>query len=139
IRDSRVHSTENVVAAIARAHQPPKVLVQASAIGYYGMHGDEELTESNPSGFDFMAVVCREWEEAAAHAESLGVRLATIRTGVVLARDGGALAFMTPVFKWLPGGAAPVGSGDRPFQPASGKQWMSWIHIDDIAGIYLLA
>ena len=65
IRDSRVYGTENVVAAIARAKGRPKVLVQASAIGYYGPHGDEELTESSPSGSDFMAVVCREWEDAA--------------------------------------------------------------------------
>ena len=76
IRDSRVYGTENVVAAIARAKGRPKVLVQASAIGYYGPHGDEELTESSPSGSDFMAVVCREWEEASRPAEALGLRVA---------------------------------------------------------------
>lgn len=138
IRDSRVYSTENVVRAIQRAHNPPKVLVQASAIGYYGPHGDEELTEECPSGSDFMAVVCREWEEAAAPAAALGVRLATIRTGVVLAKGEGALGAMTPLYQ-LFFGAAPVGNGGKGFSPASGDQWMSWIHIDDIVGVYLLA
>jgi uncharacterized protein (TIGR01777 family) len=139
IRDSRVYSTEHVVSAIDKAHARPKVLVQASAIGYYGSRGDEDLTESSPPGSDFMAVVCREWQEAAAPAESLGVRIATIRTGVVLAKGEGALGVMTPIFKWLPGGAAPVGSGESGFKPAKGRQWLSWIHIDDIAGIFLAA
>jgi hypothetical protein len=139
IRDSRVYSTENVVAAIGKATNRPKVLVQASAIGYYGPHGDEELTEDSPSGSDFMAVVCREWEEAAQPAESLGVRVAAIRTGVVLARGEGALGVMTPIFRWLPLGSAPVGNGGGLFKPAGGRQWMSWIHIDDIVGLFLLA
>jgi uncharacterized protein (TIGR01777 family) len=128
IRDSRVYATEHVAAAIAAAGSRPKVLVQASAIGYYGPHGDEPLTESSPSGSDFMAVVCREWEDAAAPVESLGVRLATIRTGIVLAKGEGALGTMAKFFR-LPL-AAPVGTG---------RQWMSWIHIDDIVGILLLA
>jgi uncharacterized protein len=139
IRDSRVYSTEHVVAASAKAHQKPKVLVQASAIGYYGTHDDEEFTEESPSGSDFMATVCREWEEAAAPAMSLGMRLATIRTGVVLAKGGDALGQMAWLFKWVPLGAAPVGSGSNAFQPARGNQWMSWIHLDDIAGLYLKA
>jgi uncharacterized protein (TIGR01777 family) len=140
IRDSRVYSTENVVAALSRAKARPKVLVQASAIGYYGPHGDEELTEESPSGSDLMAVVCREWEEASRPAEALGVRVARIRTGVVLARGEGALGVMTPIFRWLPGGAAPVGNGGGGLlKPATGRQWLSWIHIDDIVGIYLLA
>jgi uncharacterized protein (TIGR01777 family) len=139
IRDSRVYATEKVVAAIARAKTRPKVLVQASAIGYYGPHGDEELTEESPSGSDFMAVVCREWEEAARPAKNLGVRLARIRTGIVLARGAGALGVMTPIFRWLPLGAAPIGSGGSFVGPARGQQWMSWIHIDDIVGILLLA
>ena len=139
IRDSRVYATENVVAAIGRAKAPPRVLVQASAIGYYGSHGDEDLTEDSPSGSDFMAVVCREWEEASHPAEALGVRLAKIRTGVVLAKGEGALGAMTPIFRWLPGGAAPVGNGGSLLKPAGGQQWMSWIHIDDIVGILLLA
>ena len=137
IRDSRVYGTEHVVAAIAKAKVPPKVLVQASAIGYYGPRGDEELTEDSPSGSDFMAVVCREWEEAAHPAEARGVRVARIRIGVVLAREAGALAVMTPIFRW--GGAAPIGSGGGLLKPGSGRQWMSWIHIADIVGIVLLA
>lgn len=139
IRDSRVYATQNVVAAIGRAAQKPKVLVQASAIGFYGPHGDEELTETSPSGTDFMARICREWEEAAEPAEGLGTRVATIRTGVVLAPGAGALGVMTPIFKWLPGGAAPVGNAGSLFKPADGRQWMSWIHIDDIVGLFLLA
>jgi len=137
IRDSRVYGTEGVVAAISRASNRPKALVQASAIGYYGPHGDEELTESSPSGTDFLAVVCREWEDAAKAVETLGTRLATIRVGVVLSREGGALKVLTPIFKYLPGGAAPVGSAGGLL--ASGQQWMSWIHIDDIVGIFLMA
>ena len=138
IRDSRVFATENVVKAIAAATRKPKVLVQASAIGYYGTHDDEELTEQSHSGSDFMAKVCREWEDAAHPVEGLGVRLATIRTGVVLAKGEAALGVMTPIFK-IPGGAAPVGSGHSPWMPGTGKQWMSWIHIDDIIGIFLAA
>jgi uncharacterized protein (TIGR01777 family) len=137
IRDSRVYGTENVVAAIARAKGRPKVLVQASAVGYYGPHGDEELTESDPSGSDFMAVVCREWEEASRPAESLGLRVPRIRTGIVLAAGEGALGVMTPLFKIGPG--TPIGSGGSAFKPASGAQWMSWIHLDDIVGIFLMA
>ena len=138
IRDSRVEGTENVVAAIKSCAGKPKALIQASAIGYYGSHGDESLTESSPGGSDFMARVCREWEDAAKPVESLGVRLATIRTGVVLAPNEGALKVMTPIFKWLPGGAAPVGSGDSGFKLGKGQQWMSWIHLEDIVGIFLL-
>ena len=139
IRDSRVHATEQIVKAIAAADYRPKALVQASAIGYDGPHGDAELTAESPVGSDFMARVCREWEEAAKPPEGLGVRLATVRTGVVLAKGDGALGVMTPIFKWVPGGAAPVGSGHHPLGPGKGEQWMSWIHLDDIVGIFLLA
>jgi uncharacterized protein (TIGR01777 family) len=139
IRDSRVYSTDHVVAAVAKCHVKPKVLVQASAIGYYGTHDDEILTETSPSGSDFMASICREWEDAASPVVQLGLRLATIRTGVVLAKDGGALKAMTPIFKWLPGGAGPVGSGSNPLQPGKGNQWVSWIHLDDIADLFLMA
>ncbi len=139
IRDSRILATENLVSAIARTSGRPKALVQGSAIGYYGPRGDEELTEGASAGSDFLAGVCREWEDAARPAESLGLRLATVRTGIVLARGSGALGVMTPIVKWLPGGAAPVGSGGKRFAPARGRQWMSWIHVDDIVGIFLLA
>lgn len=137
IRDSRVYGTGNVLAAIARAEQRPATLVQGSAIGYYGAHDDEELDESAPSGSDYLAVVCREWEEAARPAVDLGVRLATVRIGVVLAKGEGALGTMTPLFKFAPG--TPVGNGGSLFVPASGRQWMSWIHLSDIVGILLLA
>ncbi len=135
IRDSRVQGTDHVVAAIRTARKKPGVLVQASAIGYYGPHGDEELDETSPSGSDFLAVVCREWEQAAEPVTEQGVRLAIVRTGIVLASGEGALAIMTPIFKFGPG--APIGSGGSLL--ARGQQWMSWVHIDDIAGIFQLA
>jgi uncharacterized protein (TIGR01777 family) len=138
IRDSRVLTTQNLASAILRAKNPPKTLVQASAIGIYGPQGDNELTEESPSGTDFMAVVCREWEDAAAGLDKSGVRVPIIRTGVVMTQGEGALGAMTPIFKWLPGGAAPVGSGGK-LGPGRGNQWFSWIHIDDIVGIFLMA
>lgn len=136
IRDSRVHSAEQVASAIRQARERPKVLVHGSAIGYYGPHGDEELTEAGPIGSDFLARVCREAEEAAGAVEGLGVRLANVRTGIVLSPDEGALKVMTPAFRMFPG--APIGSGGR-LGPARGEQWMSWIHLDDIVGIFRLA
>ena len=137
IRDSRVLGTENLVNAIRDARRRPRVFVHGSAIGFYGSHGDEELTESAESGADFLAVVCRELEDVAQPLEALGVRLATIRTGVVLGKGAGALGVMAPLFRW--GGAAPVGSGGHPLRPARGLQWLSWIHLDDIVGLFLLA
>ena len=136
IRDSRVYAAEQVVAAIRQAQTKPKVFVQGSAIGYYGPRGDEELTEESAPGSDFLARVCRETEEAAEAVDSLGVRRAVIRTGIVLAREGGALGIMTPLFRFAPG--APIGSEGK-FGAAKGQQWMSWIHIDDIVGIFRLA
>jgi uncharacterized protein (TIGR01777 family) len=138
IKNSRVASTQHVVEAVHHAASPPRVLVQASAIGYYGPSADQTISESTPPGKDFMADVCVAWEAAAQPVESLGVRLATVRIGVVLAPGEGALGVMTPIFKWLPGGAAPVGNGGG-LLPAQGRQWMSWIHVDDIVGILLLA
>jgi uncharacterized protein (TIGR01777 family) len=132
IRDTRVRSTENVVQALGRnprsASGAPKVLVNASAIGYYGPHGDEELTEDSPPGDDVMARVCVDWEAAAKKAEPLGVRVAILRIGIVLDKAGGALKQMLTPFKMYAGG--PVGSG---------KQWMSWIHHEDLVGLILLA
>jgi uncharacterized protein len=136
IRDSRVHATEQLVAAIRQASTKPRAFVQGSAIGYYGTHGDEELTEESPPGADFLAKVCRETEEASEALDGLGVRRALVRTGIVLAPGEGALKIMTPIFKLSPG--VPIGSGGR-FGPAQGQQWMSWIHIDDIVGIFRLA
>jgi len=135
IRDSRLHSAENLVDAIKNATSRPKVFVQGSAIGFYGPQGDEELTESSPSGNDFLAVVCRECEDASTSIEALGVRRAVVRTGIVLAPGAGALKIMTPIFKLGPG--APIGSGGGPV--GKGEQWMSWIHIDDIVGIFKLS
>jgi uncharacterized protein (TIGR01777 family) len=132
MRDSRVRSTENVVAALVkaprRADDTPKVLVNGSAVGYYGPHGDEELTEDSPPGDDFLAKLCVEWEAAAKPAEAAGVRVVLLRTGVVLDKEGGALKALLPPFKLGAGG--PVGSG---------KQYMSWIHHADEVGIILLA
>jgi uncharacterized protein (TIGR01777 family) len=136
IRDSRVHATQHVVAAIGEARKRPQALIQASAVGYYGSHGDEELTESSPSGSDFLGVVCREWEEASDPVEDLGVRRAIMRTGIVLAAGEGALGAMALPFKLGPG--MPIGS-DGKFGLATGEQWMSWIHLDDIVGLFLLA
>jgi uncharacterized protein (TIGR01777 family) len=132
MRDSRVRSTEHVVKALARnprtAAGAPKVLVNASAIGYYGPRGDEEISEEGAPGDDTLARACVAWEAAARQAEASGVRVAIVRVGVVLDKSGGALAKMLTPFKLGAGG--PVGSG---------KQWMSWIHNDDMVGIFLLA
>jgi uncharacterized protein (TIGR01777 family) len=135
IRDSRVYAAQQVLAAIRQAQAKPRVLVQGSAVGFYGACGDEELTEASPPGSDFLARVCRETEEITEPLESMGVRRAVVRTGIVLAPHEGALKIMTPIFKAGPG--APIGCAGRFF--ARGGQWMSWIHIDDIVGIFKLA
>ena len=127
IAASRVDAAERLCAAIAKAPVKPSVLVNAAAVGYYGPHGDETLDEDSPPGTDFLATTCVAWEEAARKAEALGVRVALIRTGVVLG-DGGALAKMLPPFKAFAGG--PVGSG---------RQWMSWIHRDDLVALFAFA
>lgn len=90
LRDSRVHSAEQLSAAIKKAHNPPRIFIQGSAIGFYGVRGDEELDESGSSGSDFLAVICRETEEASAGLEQIGVRRVCVRTGIVLAAGGGA-------------------------------------------------
>jgi uncharacterized protein (TIGR01777 family) len=132
LRDSRTQSTANVVEALARkprtARGQPKTLINASAIGIYGPHGDDEVTEESPPGNDFLARICVEWENAAQQAEPLGVRVAIVRIGVVLERGGGALSKMLTPFKLGVGGK--VGSG---------TQWMSWVHNADVVGILLFA
>ncbi len=132
LRASRLQSTSNVVAALARnprtASGAPKVLVSASAIGYYGAHGDEELTEESPPARDFMGTLCVDWEQAALQAQAHGVRVALVRIGVVLDKRGGALAQLLTPFKLGVGGPA-----------GSGKQWMSWIHHADLVGLLLFA
>ena len=126
IRNSRVIGTRNLVAGIAEAAEKPKVLVSASAVGYYGDRGDEKLDEQSHAGTGFLAEVCEEWEHEAMAAEALGVRVVCVRIGIVLAEDGGALKKMLPPFT--------LGVGGR---LGSGKQWMAWVHIDDLVGILL--
>jgi uncharacterized protein (TIGR01777 family) len=135
LRDSRVHSAEQLSAAIKRARKGPGIFIQGSAVGFYGIRGDEEIDETGSSGSDFLAVVCRECEEASAGLEALGVRRALVRTGIVLAPGEGALRVMTPIFKLGPG--TPIGGSGKLL--AQGNQWMSWIHLDDIVGIFRLA
>src|SRR2546422_2422402 len=126
IRQSRVLATCTLVDAIAAAEPRPRVLVNASAVGYYGPRDDEPLDESAGPGAGFLADVCRAWEQEALRAEDIGLRVARLRLGVVLAADGGALARMLPPFRAFVGG--PIGSG---------RQWMSWIHRDDVTGLVI--
>ena len=130
IRESRVNGTRLLAETLAGLEQSPRVLVSASAIGFYGDRGDEELTEGSPAGSGFLSEVCREWETATEEAEGKGVRVVHARLGVVLARDGGALAKMLTPFRLGAGGI--IGSG---------RQYMSWITLDDtVAAIgHLLA
>ncbi len=121
IRTSRVEGTRRLVKALTGLDSKPAVLVSASATGYYGDRGDEELTEDAAPGSGFLADVCREWEAEARKAAELGIRVVTPRIGMVLGPDGGALAQMVPPFKMFLGG-----------QLGSGRQWMSWIHIEDM-------
>ena len=123
IRDSRVLGTRTLAEAVARMESKPRVMVAASAIGFYGDRGEEVLSEESPSGTGFLAEVCREWEAASGPVERAGVRVAHIRTGVVLSKHGGALGQMLLPFR--------LGLGGR---LGSGRQWMSWIHVDDIVG-----
>jgi uncharacterized protein len=125
IRDSRVLSTRNLVAALEGlpADSRPSTLVSQSASGWYGPRGAEPVDESEPAGDDFLAQVCVEWEAAARDAERLGVRVVVTRTGVVLSDSGGALEKMLPPFKLGVGG--PV---------AGGHQYVPWIHSDDVVG-----
>ncbi|MGH7796891.1 MAG: TIGR01777 family oxidoreductase [Candidatus Binatia bacterium] len=126
LRSSRIDSTRALVHAIAKAKVKPKFLLSASAVGYYGPHGDETLTESGAAGSDFLSQLCLDWEGEALKAEAHGIRVAIARTGIVLDRGKGALEKMVPPFKMFLGG--PLGSG---------KQWMPWIHIDDEIGLLL--
>jgi uncharacterized protein (TIGR01777 family) len=121
IRDSRVLGTKNLVNAFAQLSSRPKVLISASAIGYYGDRGEETLTEDAAPGSDFLAQVCRDWENEALKAESLGMRVVRLRIGLVLGRGGGTLQALLPLFRVGLGG--PLGSG---------RQWWSWIHRDDL-------
>jgi uncharacterized protein len=129
IRDSRVVGTRHLVQGIAQAAVKPATLVSASAVGYYGSRGDEELTESAAPADDFLARVCVEWEREAMAAADLGVRVVTARTGIVLGSgSGGALAKMLTPFKLGAGG--PLGNG---------RQWMPWVHVADLTRLYVHA
>jgi uncharacterized protein len=123
IRNSRVLSTKHLCEAIAKTPEPPRVFISGSATGYYGDRGDEVLRENSPSGEGFLPEVCREWETATKPAEEAGIRTAHLRTGIVLSAKGGALRAMLTNFKLGLGG-----------EIGSGRQWMSWIHMQDHIG-----
>src|ERR1700760_2571649 len=129
IRESRVRGTRNLLAGLRAAGNAPGTLVSSSAIGYYGARGEEPLDEEAPPGSDFLAEVCVEWEREAEKASTeLGMRVVLVRTGVVLDKNGGALEKMLPPFRLGVGG--PV---------AGGRQFISWIHRDDVVGMIVTA
>ncbi len=123
IRESRVEGTRNLATALAHCEAKPRVLVCASAVGFYGNRGDEPLREESPAGQGFLPEVCREWEDASRIAAEAGIRTVNVRIGLVLSPKGGALGNMLKPFK--------LGLGGR---IGSGQQWWSWIHVDDIEG-----
>lgn len=124
IRDSRVFGTRTIIEAFAKIEKKPTVFISGSAIGFYGDRDDDEMTETSSAGDTFLAEVCKEWEAESRRAEDMGIRTVLLRTGIVLSKDGGALATMLTPFKLGVGGV--VGSG---------KQWMSWVSLDDVIGI----
>jgi uncharacterized protein len=128
ILTSREVGTRQLVAGFAQADPAPRALIAASAVGYYGPRGDERVTEEAEPGDDFLARVCVAWEREAAAAREHGARVVSVRTGVLLDGEGGALAQMLPFFRLGLGG--PV---------AGGRQYMPWVHAADVAGIYLAA
>ena len=123
---SRTEAPRRMLEQLAKLRRKPGAYVSASAVGYYGPSGNDALTETSPPGNDFLAQVCVRWEHEAERAANLGMRVAIVRTGVALGRDGGALKQMLPPFKAGLGGI--IGNG---------QQWMSWIHIRDLVNIYL--
>jgi uncharacterized protein (TIGR01777 family) len=128
IRESRVTGTRHLVAGLRDAEPRPRTFISASASGYYGPRGEEPIDEDAPAGGDFLAQVCAAWETEAGKAAELGVRVVQVRTGVVLDRSGGALGKMLPPFRLGIGG--PV---------AGGRQYMSWVHSDDVVGMMVAA
>lgn len=128
ILQSRTAAPARFIETLATLDRKPAVYVSASAIGYYGTSETATFTEADPAGHDFLAHVCEQWEHVAGTARNLGMRVACVRAGLVLAANGGALAKLLPIFK--------AGTGGR---VGSGRQWYSWIHIDDAVGIFLLA
>lgn len=128
IRDSRVQGTHLLARTLAGLRQKPRVMVCASAVGYYGNRGDEVLREDSSMGYGFLPQVVREWERAADPARTAGIRVVHLRFGVVLSPEGGALGTTLPIFKL--GGGGKVGSG---------RQWWSWVAVDDVIGSILHA
>jgi len=126
ILDSRIKTTTNIVEAIKNIKDRRITLINASAVGYYGFHGNEELDEKTPPGQDFLSNVARQWEEAAMHAEQFGARLVVCRFGIIIGPHGGALSKMLPIFKM--GLGSPLGTGN---------QWFSWISIADLCRIII--
>jgi uncharacterized protein (TIGR01777 family) len=124
LRDSRVAATNRLVASLQRLHRPPQIFIAASAIGFYGSRGDEELTESSPAGTGFLAQITVDWETESARAAQSGARVVLLRFGVILAKQGGALPQMALPFR--------LGVGGR---IGSGRQWISWITLDDVVGM----
>lgn len=124
--DSRLQTTQAIVALCGQLEQPPQVLLSASAMGYYGDQGERDVTEQTPPHPEFVHELCARWEEAAREAEAYGVRVARVRIGLVLDRDGGTLAKLLPLFRLGLGG--PLGSG---------QQYMPWIHRTDLVRIFL--
>jgi len=128
IRSSRVGGTQRLISALSQLNSFPRVLIAGSAIGYYGSRSDEVLTEASAPGKGFLAEVCEEWESAANLGLALNMRVVRLRTGIVLGREGGALARMLPAFR--------AGAGGR---LGSGEQWMSWIHLQDLISLIIQA
>lgn len=123
LHSSRVDATRHLVGGLSKLARPPQVFVTASAVGYYGDRGDEELTEQSVPGNDFLAMLARDWEAEAARAEQFGARTVMLRFGVILSTHGGALPRMLPPFR--------MGAGGR---LGSGKQWMSWLTLEEAVG-----
>ena len=128
IVNSRVDATRALVEAIEKAKRKPRVLINASAVGYYGNIPEGDVTEAHPMGEGFLASTCCQWEKESVVAEKMGVRTVLLRLGIVLEKDGGVLRKMIPLFKIFAGGYF-----------GSGRQWFPWIHRDDVVGIILFA
>jgi len=128
IRDSRILGTRNLVRGLEQLTTRPRVLISASAVGYYGSRGDDVLYEDAAAASDFLADICRDWEAESQRARDLGIRVVNPRIGIVLGKGGGAVAKMLLPFK--------LGLGGR---LGDGHQWMPWVHVDDIVGLILFA
>jgi uncharacterized protein len=128
LRTSRIDATRHLVGALAKLQRPPRGIVAASAVGYYGNRGDETLTETSPPGSDFLAGLCREWEAETARGAEFGARVVNLRFGIILAAHGGALPRMALPFK--------LGAGGR---LGNGRQWMSWLTLPEAVGMIKFA